>query len=69
MGVDSRHKIIHTILASAANVSDVLELPHLLHGRETCVWGDQAYQGHTDTIHSVAALTNMYMVRRQLLRV
>jgi len=47
VGVDSRHKIIHTILASAANVSDVLALPHLLHGRETCVWGDQAYQGHT----------------------
>jgi IS5 family transposase len=54
VGVDSRHKIIHTILASAANVSDVLALPHLLHGRETCVWGDQAYQGHTGTIHSVA---------------
>jgi transposase, IS5 family len=54
VGVDSRHKLIHTILASAANISDVLALPHLLHGGETCVWGDQAYQGHTDTIHSAA---------------
>ena len=47
-------RLIHTILASAANVSDSLALPHLLHGKETCVWGDQAYQGHTDDIRSVA---------------
>jgi transposase, IS5 family len=32
VGVDSRHKLIHTILASAANISDALALPHLLHG-------------------------------------
>lgn len=54
IGVDSRHKLIHTILASAADVPDSLALPHLLHGKETCVWGDQAYQGQTDTIRSVA---------------
>ena len=35
---DSKTKLIHTILASAANVSDVDALPHLLHGRETRVW-------------------------------
>lgn len=54
VAVDSRHKLIHTVLASAANVADSLALPHLLHGEETCVWGDQAYQGHTATIRSVA---------------
>jgi transposase, IS5 family len=54
IGVDSRHKLIHTILASAANVADSLALPHLLHGKETCVWGDQAYQGQAETIRSVA---------------
>ncbi len=41
VGVDSKTKLIHTILASAANVSDVDALPYLLHGRETRVWGDQ----------------------------
>jgi transposase, IS5 family len=51
VAVDSRHKLIHTILASAANVSDSLALPHLLRGKETCVWGDQAYQGQTSAIH------------------
>ena len=54
VGVDSRHKIIHTILASAANVADSLALPHLLHGKETRVYGDQAYQGQTDVMRQRA---------------
>jgi IS5 family transposase len=54
IGVDSKTKLIHTILASAANVSDTLALPHLLHGRETRVYGDQGYQGQTAVIREVA---------------
>src|ERR1035438_4871265 len=50
IGIDSRSKLIHTILASAANVHDADALPYLLHGKETRVWGDQAYQRHTDVI-------------------
>jgi len=38
VGVDSRTKLIHTVLASAANVADVDALPSLLHGKETRVW-------------------------------
>ena len=54
IGVDSKTKLIHTILASAANVSDVDALPYLLHGRETRVWGDQGYQGQTEVIRARA---------------
>jgi transposase, IS5 family len=54
VGVDSNTKLIHTILVSAANVSDVDALPHLLHGRETRVWGDQGYQGQTAVIRARA---------------
>ena len=54
IGVDSKTKLIHTILASSANVSDLLALPHLLHGRETRVWGDQGYQGQSAIIHARA---------------
>jgi transposase, IS5 family len=54
IGVDSKTKIIHTIKVSAANVADVLALAHLLHGKETRVWGDQAYRGHTATMREVA---------------
>jgi len=43
IGVDSKEKIIHTVKVSAANVADSLALPHLLHGKETRVYGDQAY--------------------------
>jgi IS5 family transposase len=54
VGVDSKSKLIHTILASPANVADALALPHLLHGKETRVWGDQAYRGQADAMRTVA---------------
>jgi IS5 family transposase len=54
IGVDSKTKIIHTIKASAANVADALALPHLLHGKETRVWGDQAYRGQRAQMRKVA---------------
>jgi IS5 family transposase len=50
VGVDSKTKLIHTAVATAANVSDVEILPDLLHGEETRVWGDGAYQGQTEVI-------------------
>ena len=40
IGVDSQTKLVHTVLVSAANVHDSLALPHLLHGKETRVWGN-----------------------------
>lgn len=64
VGVDSKSKLIHTILASAANVSDVDALPHLLHGRETRVWGDQGYQGQTAVIRARAPRARDFTNRR-----
>jgi IS5 family transposase len=54
LGIDSKTKLIHTILASAANVHDREALPYLLHGSETRVWGDQGYQGQTAVIRARA---------------
>jgi len=54
IGVDSKTKLINTILASTANVADALALPHLLHGKETRVWGDQAYRGQKDAMRAAA---------------
>ena len=54
VGVDSKTKIIHTAVATAANVADATVLPELLHGEETRVWGDGAYQGQTEAIREVA---------------
>ena len=54
IGVDSKTKIIHAVVATAANVADSTILPDLLHGEETRVWGDQAYKGKTDVIREHA---------------
>jgi IS5 family transposase len=54
VGVDSRTKLVHTVVATAANVADATVLPELLHGEETRVWGDQAYRGQTEVIHQCA---------------
>ena len=64
IGVDSKTKLIHTILASAANVHDREALPHLLHGQETRVWGDQGYQGQTAVIHRAAPKAKDFTNRR-----
>jgi transposase, IS5 family len=54
VAVDSKTKLIHTVLASAANVADSDALPYLLHGKETRVWGDQAYRGKREVIRAKA---------------
>ena len=64
VGVDSQTKLIHTILASAANVPDRDALPYLLHGKETRVWGDQGYQGQTAVIHECAPKAKDFTNRR-----
>jgi IS5 family transposase len=53
-GVDRRTKVIHAVVATAANVHDSVVLGDLLHGEERDVWGDTAYQGQEDIIKSVA---------------
>ncbi len=45
VGVDAETRLVHTVEATAANVADSKVLSELLHGEETAVWGDQAYQG------------------------
>ena len=54
IGVDSRHKLIHSVAATAANVHDSHLLPEPLHGNETTVWGDSAYQGRRAVSHALA---------------
>jgi len=54
VGVDSKNKIIHSVVVTPANVADSAVLPELLHGEETRVWGDGAYQGQTEIIHQHA---------------
>ena len=64
LGVDSRTKLIHAAVATPANVADSTVLPELLHGRETRVWGDQAYRGQRAVIRRTAPRAQDFVNRR-----
>ena len=42
IGTD-RRGLVHSLTATHAAASDISQLPQLLHGAETTLWGDQAY--------------------------
>jgi len=50
IGVDTKTKLIHSVVATAANVHDKHPLPRLLHGAETRVYGDAQYAGQSEQI-------------------
>jgi IS5 family transposase len=54
IGVDSKEKIIHSVDVTPANVHDSQTVGGLLHGNETKVWGDSAYQGQKAAIREAA---------------
>ena len=45
IGVDAQSGLVHTVIGTAANVSDVTQAQNLLHGDETEAFGDAGYQG------------------------
>jgi transposase, IS5 family len=45
VGVDSKHGIVYSAEATAANIADSKMLPELLHGDERKVWGTQPIRG------------------------
>jgi IS5 family transposase len=54
IGVDSQTGLAHSATVTAANVHDKHALPHLLHGREQRVYGDNAYASQKALIRSKA---------------
>ena len=45
IGVDAQSGLVHTVIGTAAHVSDVTQAQDLLHGDETQAFGDAGYQG------------------------
>jgi IS5 family transposase len=45
IGVDAESGLVHTVVATAANVNDVTQAGALLHGEETNAFGDAGYRG------------------------
>ena len=64
VGVDSKSKLIHAVVATPANVADSRVLPDLLHGDETRVWGDQAYRGQARVLEEYAPRAQDFTCQR-----
>jgi IS5 family transposase len=45
IGVDKDSGLVHSVVSTAANVSDISQTPALLHGQESDVWADAGYVG------------------------
>lgn len=45
VGVDAESGLVHTVIATAANVNDVTQAGALRHGEETAAFGDAGYRG------------------------
>ena len=54
IGVDTETKLIHSVVATGANVHDSVVIGDLLHGEEELVFGDSAYSGKGDAINEAA---------------
>ena len=45
IGVDAQSGLVHTVIGTAGNVSDITQAQALLHGDETYAFGDSGYRG------------------------
>jgi len=63
VGADKRG-IIHSVTATAASAADITEFPHLLHGQEREIFGDQAYWKEADR-QAFAARGVRYRINRR----
>jgi IS5 family transposase len=64
IGMDSKEKVVHSVVTSAASVADAHMLSDLLHGEEKKVWGDGAYQGQGEVIREAAPAAQDMTSRR-----
>lgn len=66
IGVDSASGLIHSASVTAANVHDSHEVPNLLHGNETRLYGDSAYRGQAqrERLREVAPQAHDFTNRR-----
>lgn len=69
IGVDSKSGLVHSASVTPANVHDSQELPNLLHGNETRLYGDSAYTGQKEKLRAAAPnakdFTNKRAVRNK----
>jgi IS5 family transposase len=64
IGADSRARLVHSIVATAANVHDRRVITDLLHGSETRVYGDSAYSGKVEAIREKSPRTRAFINKK-----
>ena len=64
IGVDSKTGLTHSASITSANVHDSQELPNLLHGDETRLYGDSAYIGQKEVLKQIAPKARDFTNRR-----
>jgi IS5 family transposase len=64
IGADAAHGLVHTLVTTAANVSDVTQAHALLHGEESLAFGDAGYQGAEKRPEHKAAHTKWQVAMR-----
>jgi len=66
IGADSKTGLVHSASVTAANVHDSHEVPNLLHGKETRLYGDSAYRGKAqrERLKTIAPKANDFTNKR-----
>lgn len=64
IGVDANSGLVHTMVGTAANVSDITQAQALLHGDETDVFGDAGYQGIEKREENLETPVNWHIAMR-----
>jgi IS5 family transposase len=66
IGTD-RRGVVHSLTATHAAEADLKQLPNLLHGEESVLYGDQGIAKNLARAQTMFALANLYAVRHRLL--
>ena len=64
IGVDAQSGLVHTVIGTAGNVSDVTQAQALLHGDETDAFGDAGYQGVEKRAENLELPVNWHIAMR-----
>jgi len=64
IGVDAHSGLVHTVIGTAGNVSDVSQAQALLHGEEQAAFGDAGYQGIEKRPESAEASVTWHVAER-----
>ena len=64
IGVDAHSGLVHTVIGTAGNVSDISQAQALLHGDEQAAFGDAGYQGVEKRPESAEATVVWHVAER-----